>query len=44
MSYQDKNNNGMSQNSLAKEYNVSRRTIQDILNGKTWKKITIKQK
>jgi hypothetical protein len=36
----EKNRDGVSQNKLAKIYKVSRRTIQDILNGKTWKKIT----
>ena len=34
--------NGISQNLLSKKYNVSRRTIQDVLQGKTWKKITQK--
>jgi hypothetical protein len=34
------NKNGISQNKLSKIYKVSRRTIQDILYGKTWKKIT----
>jgi hypothetical protein len=36
----DKNKNGVSQNKLSKEYGVSRRNIQDIFYGKTWKKIT----
>ncbi len=35
-----KNKNGVSQNKLSKEYGVSRRTIQDIFYGNTWKKIT----
>lgn len=38
----NKNKLGMSQNKLSKEYGISRRTIQDILTGKTWKKITQK--
>lgn len=34
-------NSDLSQNKLSKIYGVSRRTIQDIINGKTWKKITL---
>lgn len=33
------NKSGVSQNKLSKIYKVSRRTIQDIIYGKTWKKV-----